>query len=828
MKTEEKTSEIKACLASVVKTNQMLTRYLADETANAETMSEDDKLRAAYALNMCTVSVSQIVDYQDLNVLEQEYEAILNNLNLEQIPKDEALLHILRQILDTVTFFRIEEGDKAMIEKEYQQKMKNAIWSAVPNFGMIVAGGNPVTMAISLASQIGIGYMNYRRTKAENSLEREKQMWQLERSAIEQFNGLRRELFDTSWRLADTYHFPEKYRLTERQIKQYNAILMDSDIIRKYERLEAIQEKFEAYPPFWYHFGNTANAIARGEIQGVDKKELVEQYKGKARQHFLKFREVNKFNLLREDPITSACDLELVDLLLEKDKNDPAIRALIDEAKNKAGNSWDILQLCVIAYLKINAFDEAARILKILVNEEYNTVVNAQFLSNIYVYYYLNTKDNLEKTSIKTDYMILSTKVDPHYLFPFPVKGTIKKDEAMNQFLSSQKTILTEKYRLVLGRFLTKYTKRINSIIPLPKETGHYLHTQYDDDSIYLGLDQYKNERISRVKTAMSSHSGKQMYKRQVSDVSYTYELLSILNDFVDAISQFDCFDEDQIEQIVDKINKALKDNKSTIQEIEESLGDFSVDEYTKAQCINLKTLVANAYNSNIVPRMNELITPHIEKEKEENELMSFFANAESQLADFCRYEDLPLPEILFEERDIVLDDSSGTTYFAPDVFGESAVQNSETHKRYIQMCDIVRESVRNGLIGGKSVEILTKDDDKILTYFKQKALKDSNQFKKTLAVIDDHSMKNFDLLLTTDGVVVVTGGKVKYSIAYQNVKAITKEKGKEKEIEIDLNGRKTYYNSHIDMEKLRELIGNLSQCAGSIPQQDGINRLEE
>ena len=69
--------------------------------------TEDEKLQAAYVLNMCTVSVAQIVDYNDEYILEQEYEAILNNLNLEQIPKDEALLNILKEVLDTITFFRI-------------------------------------------------------------------------------------------------------------------------------------------------------------------------------------------------------------------------------------------------------------------------------------------------------------------------------------------------------------------------------------------------------------------------------------------------------------------------------------------------------------------------------------------------------------------------------------------------------------------------------------------------------------------------------------------------------------------------------------------------
>ncbi len=212
-----------------------------------------EEIKAAYALNLCTVSVSQIVDYKDLNIMEQEYEAILNNLNLENFLKDEALLKILKQILDIITFFRIQDGDKKILDREYQARMKNAIWSACPNFGMIVAGGNPVTMAISLASQVGIGYMNYRKEKASISLEHEKAEWQLERAAIEQLNGLSRELFDTAWRMAASHDFRDELRLTEQQIKQYDNILMDPDPIRKFERLYSIRRNFVAYPPFWYH-----------------------------------------------------------------------------------------------------------------------------------------------------------------------------------------------------------------------------------------------------------------------------------------------------------------------------------------------------------------------------------------------------------------------------------------------------------------------------------------------------------------------------------------------------------------------------------------------
>ena len=130
---------------------------------NSEEFKE--QLQAAYALNLCTVSISQIIDYNDINILEQEYETILNNLNLENMPKDEALLDILKCLLETVSFFRIQEGDKRLLEKEYQQKVKNAIWEVVPNLSVIVSGGNIVSMLGALAMQVGIGYMNYRKNR---------------------------------------------------------------------------------------------------------------------------------------------------------------------------------------------------------------------------------------------------------------------------------------------------------------------------------------------------------------------------------------------------------------------------------------------------------------------------------------------------------------------------------------------------------------------------------------------------------------------------------------------------------------------------------------
>ncbi len=385
------------------------------DSTQLSTISDNEKLRAAYALNMCNVSVSQIVQYNDIYILEQEYNTILNNLNLQAIPKDEPLLNILVELLNTITFYRIQEIKKKQIEKKYQRKMKAAIWLAIPNIS-VIGIGSPLDMAVSLATQIGVSYMNYRKEKAEAALEKEDKEIELQITALEQFNALKRELFTTAWRLAAKYDFPDQYRLTERQIEQYNNILMDSNEIRKYARLEAIQDKFKAYPQFWYHLAHTACYISSSNDPRLEDatKEL---YRLRALEHFETFKTLNEFNILREDHIAASAALEHADLLIADKKYDEA-KSILSNNIDKAGNSNDILQLFAMSYLKCGYPNEAIKWLKYLVVEDYNAHPNATLLSRLYSSIYRNLSDNSEKKDIGAEYNMLKMWVDSSVLFP--------------------------------------------------------------------------------------------------------------------------------------------------------------------------------------------------------------------------------------------------------------------------------------------------------------------------------------------------------------------------------------------------------------------------
>ena len=362
---------------------------------NISTYSAEDKRKAAYALNLCTVSVSQVTDYDDLYIMEQEYDTILNNLNLQNYIKDDSLLSILKNILDTINYFRISDAQKKMIEKEYQHKMKNALWSAVPNFGVLLTGGHPAQWALSLATQVGLGYMNYRKNKNQYGLDKEKQELQLNENLMIQLHALRVNLFEAAWSLSDKYDFSDALRLSAKQLANYNEILIDSDPLRRFERLEAISDSYHAFPPFWYHKGNAAREV----IMLDDYKSMHEHFNAKALEAYQRFDEIYT-PFMREDLIAASCALEHISLL-DYQQDAQKISCLLKRAVSLAGNNFDVLQMCVIIYSYLGELADAERILRRLTNENYNLGINGMLLSRLYC-----------RDGRRVDYDILLNRVD--------------------------------------------------------------------------------------------------------------------------------------------------------------------------------------------------------------------------------------------------------------------------------------------------------------------------------------------------------------------------------------------------------------------------------
>ena len=746
----------------------------------------DQKVRTAYALNLCTVSVSQIIDYDDLVILEQEYETILNNLNIEKMPKDEALLKILKQLLDTITFFRIQEGDKQFIDREYQNKMKDAIWNAVPNMGLIVAGGNPVTLAISLASQVGIGYMNYRKTKAESAFAYEKQLWKLQRAAIEQFNGLRRELFDTAWRLVDAHELPDEYRLTERQVKQYNQILMDPDALRRYERLDTIKDAFLAYPPFWYFFGNTANELMR-----LTAEDEAAYYKTAAKSYYEFFIQSFKAcNLLRENEVASACALEYIDLLsITEDEERTKIQDLLSFAIQMSGNANDVLQLCAFAYLKLGDAENAARIFRQLVNENYNPIINAQLLSSYYVSAFLAG----EKYA-KEAYYHLSERIDGAYLYPFPEQKLLGSGDyhalksIQEEFIHNQKEILIKKCGLIINMLQEKYRVLFYRCIPVPD--GKEYTDQYFNNSSASYAARKADGMLLRNKKNLAK------YIELLQDIDYPYNYLNVLNDLVNAVYLLDCIHGSE-NAVLSTISSAILGKRDVLLKFKEKIEDgnkFSVDTYNEMLEFSFDELTKDFFDF-LAKCSGEYVA-------QRSDIVSM-NDAEMNLRDFCIQEGFDSPSEIFDKADDIIETAEIKRPFLGIELIEEGVLTSVVNDRFDEVRKIILQYKMKLCASAGVARLYMNGHEGFDRYFINLNIPNKREIRrKTIAVLDDSSEKDNDLLFTTDGIMQVIKGKMKTVVPYDG---------------IDLNAEKTaiilhqpYNNSQVDMHQLIELIMRL------------------
>lgn len=738
--------------------------------------SEEQKRQAAYALNLCTVSISQIIDYRDSYIMDQEYDAILNNLNLFEMPKDEALLKTLTEILNTITYFRIADLKKAQLEKKYEQRMKNAIWSAVPSLSVVVSG-NPVAIAMALITQIGSGYMNYRREKSNALSDKEDAEVELEITAIEQLNALRRELFTTAWRLADAYKFDDEWRLTEKQIKQYNEILMDNNLIRKYERLESIQNHFKAYPPFWYFFGNTANLISKDHTLGLSD-SAKRYYEEQAEKHYATFEDMSMHNLLREDQLAASCALEHAELLISAGNYDSdKICRLIADAVRMSGNALDIVEVCAITYLKLDRPDEASKLLRILVNEDYNIVVNAQLLSGIYV-----------RKRMYTEYEILKTRVPVQFLFPIADKSDdIERLE--KSFEESQRNLMLQKVKIVLKNIGEQYSSELSSCISDFNSEDRFISNSA------ITSPKSKKTRIAELAAIFSDENARKNYLEQLRCVNLPLQYITVLDKMYRLLFSSPLFNDSVLQaEVVELTKKAMSEHKMEINNQQNKIenGSFALSDYSAIINNGVIPMIKNSFN---------LLATQLQlriRQAPMDELYSI----EGYLYSLCSQCNIELPEITVNDNDYHdPEEDLPAELFDISEFGTGAIIAKNNYDYLTSMTNYIKEQLKKITVHN-ATQVFYRGDSSFDRYFSDQIFREYPQLKShSIAVIRDLSKESFDLIFTDVGIVNTYKGKVRKKTPYEDVKV---EKGA-----LILFDRK-YSNSDIENGLINEICETL------------------
>jgi hypothetical protein len=502
-----------------------------------------------------------------------------------------------------------------------------------------------------------------------------------------------------------------------------------------------VKDKFEAYPPFWYFIGNAANLIANDMSLNLSQASRTE-FKKRALEYFEKFETIEQNSILREDVLSASCALEHIDLLLSEDSYDIAkIKSLLQKAVEMSGNAFDILQLCAITYLKIGCEEEAVKILRNLVNENYNRIINAQMLSAIYVHSF---------DRYRADYEILATRIPPQYLFPIPEKTSdVKLLE--EEFEGKQRSIVKQELQICLRNFVRKYEIQWNAILSTFETDVSY------PDEFFLENDISRMKRKNEAERIFSNSRLKEAYQNRLASCAFESTVQKILNEMVDELFKIKLFSAKDIQSEVEKkIRKEIAKSRNTITKIHNAIAgrSFQLADYSFAQEFTLNSLVGTA-----VAAMNQYASECMEKAT-----IGEIAAVESDLLAFCTRTGIEAPEVVINKGYTAASTEDAQDRFRSELFGHGAVVEQRQADFLNSMVRFVKEQAEQIVIPDDKAEILLRDSPKFNGYFQDAALsRDASIQAHSLMVLHDKTWKRNDLIFTTDGIVNFRRGSVKY-----------------------------------------------------------------
>ncbi|WP_240744139.1 hypothetical protein [Desulfopila sp. IMCC35006] len=313
----------------------------------ADPNKDQAQLQVLQSLNLIAVSLTHIMTYNDKVVLDQEYNTIINNLNLSNIP-DADIITLLQELMDLLTSSKIRDHDREYIltrfDKNIQNELKNRIRSRIFDTDLVL---NPYAGLLTAVLRTGSFYFNYRSQMDTYAKEKEEGKWAIEAKTMEGLNNFYKKLLKYSWDLMRRYNLPDEWRLNEKQLSDYTDILKEPDLDRRYRKLERIESSFQKFPPYWYYRGQAAQEIGKNE---------------EALHCFNQFQQINQ-RILRKDPY--AASVAMCKTMLKAEESDPRMlkKDLDLILANSEDADWGNILFVALQYERLGDSDTAGKLI---------------------------------------------------------------------------------------------------------------------------------------------------------------------------------------------------------------------------------------------------------------------------------------------------------------------------------------------------------------------------------------------------------------------------------------------------------------------------------
>ena len=220
------------------------------------------------ALNMAVAAVKAIEESEDRIVLQQEYDAILKNLNVGRIDNDPELRRLYTKLLETISDSRLEEEQRQRFVIAYDAQQKKSIFEGLGNAfkalgkpekeDSAVAAVSPWLVLGKALMRGASAYFGYREAKKQRKIELDEKLWHLDQDKIRAINALQITLFNTTWNVLSQTADPNERRITDDDLRSLERATQTGTAEQMRFLLSWEEDKFHDYPPYWFYRGEAA------------------------------------------------------------------------------------------------------------------------------------------------------------------------------------------------------------------------------------------------------------------------------------------------------------------------------------------------------------------------------------------------------------------------------------------------------------------------------------------------------------------------------------------------------------------------------------------
>lgn len=361
--------------------------------------------------------------------------------------------------------------------------------------------------------------------------------------------------------------------------------------------------------------------------------------------------------------------------------------------------------------------------------------------------------------------------------------------------MAEQRSLLQREYRYAFGEYVKQYAVKANRILSLPAKSENIGDDYYSDDPAA------KSRRDEDAKRALTCDN-KEQYIAEFGRENFRKQYIDLLNHMLcglDSLSVFSA-DADEKTDMLRALKSSIYRKQGQLAAYQSAMDNrmFSVDMYRSLQTDMALRTISKGFLDRFKAHMVQVI--------DSSETNAELETLEFEIESFCLAQNIDLSKISVSSDEDTKRISRDSGYLRYAMLGSDVADMAD--ERYFQELCALAKHMADQIIVSAHAAFYVHGDKEFETYFKNSALSRIDIRDDTIAILDDKSKKDFDLLLTRKGFVIVRNNKVQ---ALRDYARISYVKYKNKET-LQLGWPDTFANDSVCIGMLYSLIEQIEE----------------